>query len=255
MVSLFQVEKWVGYSMDFSGGLLLATCFLHMLPEVREHLVDALNHKYVFPYAETLVCAGFFIVFVIEESVKHVAHHRSPSSHQQLDKADALIPAKVCEETSIGVPRGAREMSPMSADLAAENCAANGASGGPVADVRFVPEVDPMMKEGLALGECNNNTKKRRVHTLKNILLVSALSFHSVMEGMAIGLALDPDSVWYLFFAVSVHECTILLCVGIELVTSCPSVIAVVVYMTFYALVSPAGEWLKLISYARKVTE
>lgn len=237
---MFQVEKWVGYSMDFSGGLLLATCFLHMLPEVREHLKEALRDDYGFPYAETLVCAGFFIVFVIEESVKHVAHH----SPQLLDKTGALIPAKRCEESSMGGPRGEREMSPMSADLIAENCAANGASGGVVADVKFIAEVDPMMKEGLALSECNNNTKNRHGHTLKNVLLVSALSFHSVMEGLAIGLALDANSVWYMFFAVSVHECTILLCVGIELVTSCPSVIAVVVYMTFYALVSPAGKWL-----------
>lgn len=234
--------------MDFSGGLLLATCFVHMIPEVRHHLSVALQRDYNFPYAETLVCVGFFIVFVIEESARHVARRRAATAHQPPDKAGALIPAAGGEDAAADSRRcfrEQRETSPASADPNVESCAANGV-GGPdagLANAKSALESNPMMtKEELALGECNNNAAAGRGHTMKNVLLVSALSFHSVMEGLAIGLALDVRDVWYLFLAVTVHECTILVCVGIELVTSCPSAVAVVAYMAVLALVSPAGE-------------
>lgn len=223
------VEKCVSYTMDFSGGILLATCFIHMIPEVREHLLETLKEKYVFPFTETLVCVGFFIIYVIEELVKHVLEGKTLS--ERMEKPGALITSKN-RDTSFGeISRNDKEM----VDI--RDSASNGV---PMASTnRLGTDLNSVIKD--SGNECNNNTRRLGAQNLKYFLLISALSFHSVMEGLAIGLASNIQDVWYLFLAVTVHECTILLCVGIELVASCSCASTVITYMAVLALVSPIG--------------
>ncbi|XP_043234650.1 zinc transporter ZIP3-like [Amphibalanus amphitrite] len=51
----------------FGGGVLLATVFAHMLPELHEAL-DLPDSD--FPLAEVLVCAGMFCIYAVEELVE-----------------------------------------------------------------------------------------------------------------------------------------------------------------------------------------
>ena len=64
----------------FAGGVLLATCIVHMVPEVRRnfdnHQTNTSTHKeddYAsnggVPMAEIVLCCGFFVIFLIEELV------------------------------------------------------------------------------------------------------------------------------------------------------------------------------------------
>ena len=56
----------------FSGGVFLATCFLHLLPELQEHFINmqkAYDYHFHYPIAELLSCAGFFFLFTFEEVV------------------------------------------------------------------------------------------------------------------------------------------------------------------------------------------
>ena len=50
---------------------------------------------------------------------------------------------------------------------------------------------------------------------IRGFLLVMALSFHSIFEGMAIGLQSSVNDVWFLFAAVAVHELAIMFCIGL----------------------------------------
>ncbi|XP_065566156.1 zinc transporter ZIP10-like isoform X2 [Artemia franciscana] len=56
----------------FGGGVLMATSFLHLLPHVREG-IDALIECDVIltdlPLTEIIICAGFFMVYLVEEVV------------------------------------------------------------------------------------------------------------------------------------------------------------------------------------------
>lgn len=226
--------------MDFSGGILLATCFIHMIPEVRETLADSLKEKYRFPYAETLVCIGFFIVFVIEESVKQML--TSKPSHDVMKKSDALISSKLNEMSAVDITnKNIDDRAAANADMSGESNG-NGIAVSVAANNGLMLEMNSMIREDIS--ECNNNMKSVNARNLRNFLLITALSFHSVMEGLAIGLATSVEDVWYLFLAVTVHECTILLCIGIEMVASCPSASTVIIYIVIFALVSPAGAFL-----------
>ncbi|KAI6242364.1 hypothetical protein M3Y99_00230800 [Aphelenchoides fujianensis] len=59
----------------FSGGVFLATCFLHLFPELAEHLAH-MREEYKldidYPVAELLSCAGFFLLFFLEEAVLYL---------------------------------------------------------------------------------------------------------------------------------------------------------------------------------------
>lgn len=228
-----QIEKGVSYSMDFSGGILLATCFIHMIPEVRENLLAMMKERYTFPYAETLVCIGFFTVYVIEEIVRHIVEDKSWHHHHHGEKSDVLIAVKETESpfTDVKLNNGREVLDGADSTNHIQLVSTNNKT----------TEINVMVKDDA--NECNNNTKNMNGNNLKHFLLVSALSFHSVMEGVALGLATSLQDLWYLFLAVMAHECTILLCVGIELVANCSSTSTIVKYMAVLALVSPAGKF------------
>lgn len=201
------------------GGVLLATCFAHLLPEVRESLTDQLKDYCRIPLAELIVCLGFFLVYFVEESVKHfVKKQRKRSKAKTTRHCDRLLQWTNSQLTAV-----------KSAD-----------------DVNSV-NVD----QGTGTPDCRieqNNNEMTHVHNLRSLFVVLALSFHSVMEGLAIGLEDNTDDMSFLFIAVSIHECTILFCIGIKLVTSCSSLRNIVLNIIVLTLVSPFGKFYIFIS-------
>jgi zinc transporter ZupT len=87
----------------------------------------------------------------------------------------------------------------------------------------------------------NDNLDESIGGEIRNLLIVIAISFHGIFEGMAIGLQSTEMDVWYLFLAVSLHECTILFCIGVELISSKTKVFRMVLYILVVSLVSPVG--------------
>ncbi len=113
------------------GGVLLATVFVHMIPEVRESLETARKlgytgeidphdghdeHDHGYPLAELVVCAGFFIIYLIEALVHRVfgldgvdghSHGGVPASKSQPPAGESLQPRKnvvTCENGGVDNP-------------------------------------------------------------------------------------------------------------------------------------------------------
>jgi len=105
--------------MFFGGGVLLATCFCHLLPEVRsnfdnyfkthqksahEHLHEnedhnetdheehdhehGHEHSHGVPYVELAVCGGFFIIYLLEEVVHTFLGHHDDEEDEQSEKSE-----------------------------------------------------------------------------------------------------------------------------------------------------------------------
>ncbi|CAD6196198.1 unnamed protein product [Caenorhabditis auriculariae] len=100
----------------FSGGVFLATCFLHLFPELVENVKNLDQNHGIhinYPIAELLSCLGFFLLFFIEELVimlipamahshghssdHHHHHHRSNSGNQERAGENEEIAAKATE--------------------------------------------------------------------------------------------------------------------------------------------------------------
>lgn len=167
----------------FGGGILMATCFTHVLPEVRfpirsppgqirtglfdlkvrEYFDEGRNSRQV-PVADILLCFGFFLSYFIEEFVRFTSDrtltnnsHTCPQQHQ-LQSTDGHV-----EASSHSSACGFREE---------EQC---------------------MLSEDQELS-------REQLPSVKHLLMVVALSSHSVFEGLAVGLADTANSVWALFF-------------------------------------------------------
>ena len=71
-----------------------------------------------------------------------------------------------------------------------------------------------ILQEGAKIGDSSFEA------SLRGFLVILALSLHAVFEGVALGIAHDQSSVWYLFFAIASHKFVISFCVGMQFVSS-----------------------------------
>lgn len=79
-------------------------------------------------------------------------------------------------------------------------------------------------------------------HGVRSITLVVALSFHSVIEGLALGIQGSMDSVATLFFSIIIHKCIVLFSTGVQLArTHAHQLQIVVISILLLSLMSPIG--------------
>ena len=76
---------------------------------------------------------------------------------------------------------------------------------------------------------------------IRGFLLVAALSFHSMFDGMAIGLQPTLNDVWLLFTAVVVHELAITFSIGMEMLASHLRSFLYIAYMVELGLITSVG--------------
>ena len=78
--------------------------------------------------------------------------------------------------------------------------------------------------------------------TLRSFLLLIALTFHSVFEGLAIGLQQESMSLYELFVAVIVHKAIMAFSLGLNLAQSKGISIKIFIFATLtFSIASPIG--------------
>lgn len=74
------------------------------------------------------------------------------------------------------------------------------------------------------------------------LLLLMALSFHTLFDGLAVGLQDSVDSIWQVMAAITTHKVLVAFCIGLELsAISGSSRCRPVVYLVLFSLMSPIG--------------
>jgi zinc transporter ZupT len=69
----------LAFLLNLGGGVLIANCFCHWLPEVREG-IEGTNIDTFLPLAEVVMCSGFFFICGLEELLHHFLHpHQAPA--------------------------------------------------------------------------------------------------------------------------------------------------------------------------------
>jgi len=77
--------------------------------------------------------------------------------------------------------------------------------------------------------------------SLRSVLLLIALSFHSVFEGLAIGLQENARSLLSLFIAVTVHKAIMSFSLGLNLAQSNLSIKSFIISNILFSISSPTG--------------
>ena len=237
-----------------------------------------------YPFAEGIVCLGFFLVYLLEELGEHFIpagkddghhhhehhdhgdhgettqhqhqhhhhhhHHHHPAQDLMADRNSDLI---LTQHTSIS-----NQLLCESSTSICKSIALTDSASSPTTPVSTAPIiVNDAGKDSHGHSHAAIMEKPANMAAaLRGLMLVFALSFHSVFEGMAIGLQPNVKDVWFLFGAVTVHELAIMFCLGLEMLTSNIGTKIYAVYIVILSLITPLGVAVGLIitefSYERK---
>jgi zinc transporter 1/2/3 len=269
----------VSMLLCFGGGVLLFTTLLHLQPEVREG-VGRLQKSGQLPngqgtehLGDLIFCAGFFMVFIVDEIV-HSVLDRCAAGHVDRSSAEEVLHRSMSlRRRTMSIPRASLVgsggspssvpsvtggMSVASNKELLQNevqCkphdkryrpAAWESGGTAPSSTRFAHHQqrvgdDDIEKQAKLESGGGGSGGVDGGHSFRGLFAVLALSFHEVFEGLAIGLEERVDNMWYLFIAVATHKLVIAFCIGLELAWSKTRRPVLVMYVATFAVVTPVG--------------
>ncbi|XP_068619190.1 zinc transporter ZIP1-like isoform X2 [Battus philenor] len=200
--------------LSFGGGVLFATTFMHLLPEVDENIkllqeTGELPHLPIY-LAALIMCCGFFMMYLVEELVHvYISNRENKTANTSFTRVLSIRRS---------VDEGA---SSESKDVISKEVEAGRHHGHSHIAIEY--------------------TDDSIVSALRGLLVVLALSIHELFEGLAVGLESSSGNVWYMFGAVSAHKYIIAFCIGVELLAAGTKRWLSIVYIFIFSFVSALG--------------
>ncbi|XP_039491133.1 zinc transporter ZIP1 isoform X1 [Drosophila santomea] len=194
----------------FGAGILLATALVHILPEVREQM----NSK----FAEVAMCGGFFIIYFIDEFIHFFFGEAIQHTHSPAAETPETEPTR---RPTNGNGYGAvDERAPL---LSAEPNTSHGHSRHHSHSVHdhdhpaSASGCDEASVEDANARICHTSHTEPCAQSMTGTLgLFVALSLHSAIEGLAIGVQNSSTKVLFLLGAVACHKFVMGFCLGLE---------------------------------------
>lgn len=249
----------------FGAGVLMSLVFLHLIPETEECFESAMDKEYLkhshYPVALIVVCSGFFVVYLIEETVhncidKHHHHHHSAHTHHEHVDLEMEITSNGCTsvEEAKKIAQARRQASHSSSAIRESVCSRRSVAGiavyastSGVDNKGFQPdnecqspsEYGSVSKQ--SVDSSNVESIGKNVSLIGTAVVVIALSFHGLMEGMSLGLEQHIDDVWILFGALIAHKFFLAFSMSMELLEVGISMKPFLLTMSIFSLASPIG--------------
>ncbi|KAG0719468.1 Zinc transporter ZIP1 [Chionoecetes opilio] len=234
-------------SLCFGAGVLLSTVFLHLLPETHENFSYAMEQGLMrdtsYPVAQLAVCSGFFLVYLIEELIHTwIDHHTAMREVQVTHNGPATV------EEAQKEARRKRSPSSRASELHHSTCSR--------ATVLGVAAVQGYLNGAFEKGgeEEGKAAEGEGVHIhhrhdpvaqglslVGTVMVVTALSFHGVMEGLVMGLEDSARDVWVLFGALCCHKAVLAFSMAMELLHTGMTLTPFIISVTIFAAASPLG--------------
>lgn len=205
-------KKWKNVALSFllnlGGGVLIANCFCHWLPEVREGLERQDNIDTFLPLAEVIMCSGFFFISALEELLHHFLHpHQATTSVKLEQLRETELNSNGCDPGKEG----------------SNHC-------------------------GVENGEEKEEKSAAQIKAaIRTVFVVMALSFHSTIEGLALALEDEASGVWLNTGATALHKFVISFSVGMELVSNKVSLLMYCISIIVFSLAPALGSAIGII--------
>lgn len=219
--------KIVSILLCFGGGVLLATTFLHLLPEVSGE-VDRLIETGEIPdlglhLAQIFMMIGFFLIYLIEEIVHYYLHRYQNAKAKSEQSIATMKPEE--ENFAEALMRGISARNSVHRRFSDVNgCVHTRSQRGSLLDVSHLHDLKslsvPTDEKGhhqLTINETTMSNNHGHGHghshalplphsededmlvsSLRGLLIVLALSIHELFEGFAVGLEKTEHGVYYL---------------------------------------------------------
>ena len=199
----------------FSGGVFVGTCLLHLLPEAVETFA-ALNYTRYEPLPYLLFAAGYYLVLLIERVIFSHAHsHGERSATADVELLDSQLEPLDSQRREKADEDAARRAS---LDVQVSRAPA------------LMPVRAPSFHDGVPLAQMRSS-----------LVLVLAISVHSLFGGLALGLASSLESVRQLLVAISAHKWAAALAIGTRILRAGASVKQELLVVAVFSLVTPIG--------------
>lgn len=261
-----QVKCGLAMMQSFGGGVLFATCLLHMMPEVHESVEDLKKYSETvtdYPFSQLIVCLGFLAIYFVEE-ISNWLISKVPQEQVNCD-GKHTSPKRITSNKNKVSP-SPRELSEKSNPFTIE--AAMEEQGKTEDSFKFDDDMLEKVDDGTSdyLQVAKENEKnlelskeldvnsdilvddkeedkevRTKQHLFRGVVVILALSLHAILEGLAIGLQNSAANIWYLFVAVSIHSATILFCIGLELLLAKTRLCMIILHILILSLTSPLG--------------
>lgn len=258
-----RVKATISLLNCFTAGVFLGTCLLDLFPEVEEMVEKALREARVktnFPVAECLVVAGFLLLLIVEQIVTRwrATHGSPPQTRNPLFDDGRRVSSATAPGRQLDEPHGSFSSSYGSIEshdhffpipVPTTNESSNSIGSGEPYPGRHDDREDPdgnnsvfgSPAEDVEEEEERSAPDPSRHSLLRPMMLLAALSLHSVFEGFAIGLQSTVDGVVQIFAALTLHKCVVAFSIGLSNVQSNFAVRVVVPLNALFSLMSPIG--------------
>ena len=184
----------LSYCSCFSGGVFIAACLLDLLPEANEkveEIIERYNFEIDFPITNLLLCIGFFLILTVEQCVRSFQENRLDTRHHE-----------TLEETR---PPLTHHDHHHNSSTDHHQHGLSGVSG----EVHHHHD-----------GHGDHHSHAAQHSMLRSMMLLIALSFHSVFEGIAIGLQDKSTDLFSIFMAVMIHKALMAFSLGLNMAQS-----------------------------------
>lgn len=227
----FYISEYMNTLISFgnciAGGVFLGMCFLGLFPYVHEKFTEVLSNANIttsFPLSEFVIVIGFFLIFSVEHLIittRRKIEKESLSGEGSVGMSHAVITGdmrKMEDDGDVGDETCVRllELDGQEQDACEDNkisvlkpsLAAHNFYRGP-SETRGL---QPIRMTHHA--HCDMSFAVSRGTGLRHLILLLAVSIHSLFEGMTLGLQTNQIKVFHLFLAVLFHEMLVALAVG-----------------------------------------
>lgn len=240
---------------QFAGGVFLATALIHFLSDANSTFQEHTNVDY--PFAFMLATAGYLVTMYGDCLIQWIMTHESAAGRVKFDKVDDKSDLEaVGAETELSAINIANsspkekqcceredltnselKISQLFTSAASDDkCSCSGESLKCCTCTEEFNETDGV----------RNIVKATLIQTASfgdSILLIVALCFHSLFEGIAIGVAETKIDAWKALWTIFLHKIFAAIAMGIALLRMIPDrpFISSSAYSFFFAISSPIG--------------
>jgi len=210
----------ISFASCFAGGVFIGACMLDLIPDVEEKIGDVLtelqrdyNVDFDYPLAQFIIVLGFFMILTIEQTVLYFQESWMADSERQplLRSSDS--------------------------DSGGHN------------DYASIERQDSLtgLSNQVHHADDGHGDHAHISHgvfehsSLRSILLLLALSLHSIFEGLAIGLQEQSHNLISIFLAVILHKAVMAFSLGLNIAQSSLSVKAFIISNIIFSAASPVG--------------
>jgi zinc transporter 1/2/3 len=217
-----RMSTWISFGNCIAGGVFLGMCFLGLFPYVHEKFAEVLSNAKIttaFPLSEFVIIIGFFLIFAVEHLIittRNKIEKEARSSEDAVRVPHAGIDGDLRKMDEDESYVRLLELDAQDQDLCEENAVS--LSKPSFSSHNF--HCGPSKTQGLHSAgvthhvHCDMSFAVSKATGLRYLILLLAISIHSLFEGVTLGLQTNQVKLFHLFLAVLFHEMLVALALG-----------------------------------------